>query len=147
MGRAPPLLLAGFDASLRYADDNATPTSAAVGAVVTDGARTYAERSLAVDAFVSSTTLEFRALLEAVRAVDEAFDDVAALHVRGDADAVVRAVDPDHHADAPGPVARRRVEAVRALVADIPVVTYRSIPRARNRRAHDLAQAGHRGRD
>jgi len=38
---APPSLLAYFDASLLYGDDNATPTSAAVGVLVEDGTETY----------------------------------------------------------------------------------------------------------
>jgi len=140
---APPSLLAYFDASLRYGEDNATPTSAAVGVLVEDGTTTYVERSLAVDAFVSSSALEFRALLETARAVDERFDRVSALHVHGDADAVVRAADSSSPAEPSDPVARRRVERTRTLLADVPVVTYRSVPRSENERAHALAAAGH----
>lgn len=140
---APPSLLAYFDASLRYADDNATPASAAVGVLVEDGVTTYVERSLAVDAFVSSSALEFRALVETARAVDERFDQVSALHVHGDADAVVRAADPASPAEPSSTVAHRRIERTRDLLADVPVVTYRAVSRSENERAHALAAAGH----
>jgi len=140
---APPSLLAYFDASLLYGDDNATPTSAAVGVLVEDGTETYCRRSLSVDAFVSSTALEYRALTEAAHTVARRFDDVGAVHFHGDADAAIHAADPDHPADPSNRVTRRRVATIRNAVADVPVVTYRAIPRDRNCRAHRLARAGH----
>jgi len=142
-GFAPSLSLY-FDASVLYGTDNATPTSAAVGFLVESGATTHIERSLAVDTFVSTAHLEYRALLEAVRAVAAADDRVASLHVHGDADAVIRAVDPDHPATAGDRICRTRVDAIHEAVADIPVVTYRAVGRGENERAHDLARAGHR---
>jgi hypothetical protein len=141
-----PSLLAYFDASMRYGDDNATPTSAAVGIIVEDGTETYCRRSLSVDAFVSSTALEYRALAEAARAVATQVDEVSAVHFHGDADVVIRAADPDHPAEPSDRLARRRVAATREAVADVPIVTYRVIPRDRNRRAHRLARAGHESR-
>jgi ribonuclease HI len=138
-----PSLVASFDASVRYAADNATPTSGAVGYVVDDGATTVVEGSRAVDAVVSSTALEYRALYEAVRAVDRAHDRVASLHLRGDADVVLRAVDPTDPTEPSGRVVRRRVRRTRALLADVPSVTYRAVGRERNRRAHRLATDGH----
>lgn len=138
-----PSLLAYFDASIHHGADNATPTSAAVGFLVEDGTETYVERSLAVDAFVSSAALEYRSLLETVRAVDATFEAVSSLHVHGDADAVLRAVDPGTPARPSDGVERRRVAAIRDAVADVPLVTYRSIPRTDNERAHRLARRGH----
>jgi ribonuclease HI len=139
-----PSLLLYFDASVVYGADNATPTSAAVGFLVESGARTHIERSMPVDAFVSSAHLEYRALLEAVRAVAGRGDRVASLHVHGDADAVIRAVEPDHKATPGDRICRNRVDAIRDAVADIPVVTYRAVRRGENERAHALARAGHR---
>ncbi|MBV0923891.1 reverse transcriptase-like protein [Halomicroarcula limicola] len=138
-----PSLLLYFDASVLYGPDNGTPTSAAVGFLVKDGTTTILERSMHVDAFVSSAHLEYRALLEAVRAVEELSTTVASLHVHGDADAVLRAVDPRHHAMPDDAVARRRVASIHECVADIPVVTYRAVKRGENERAHELARAGH----
>ncbi|MBX0286263.1 hypothetical protein [Haloarcula salinisoli] len=139
-----PSLSLYFDASVHYGPDNATPTSAAVGFLVESGATTHIERSVPVDAFVSTAHLEYRALLEAVRAVAETGERVASLHIHGDADAVIRAVDPDHPATPGDRVCRTRVDAIRDAVAEIPVVTYRVVGRGENERAHRLARAGHR---
>jgi ribonuclease HI len=144
-GWAPSLLLY-FDASVLYAEDNATPTSAAVGYVIEDGSTTIHEESVPIDAFVSSAHLEYRALLEAVRAVSDHAADPPSLHVHGDADVVIRNVDPSEPATPGDRVTRRRVEQIRDLVADIPVVTYRTIKRGRNERAHEVARAGHSDR-
>ena len=143
-GGFPPSLSLYFDASVLYAADNATPTSAAVGFLVESGTTTHVERSLPVDAFVSTAHLEYRALLEAVRAVAATDDRVASLHVHGDADAVIRAVDPEHPATPGDRICRDRVGAIWRAVESIPVVTYRAVGRDENRRAHDLARAGHR---
>jgi len=146
-GREPggfgPSLSLYFDASVLYGPDNATPTSAAVGFLVESGSTTHVERSMPVDAFVSSAHLEYRALLEAVRTVAASDDRVASLHVHGDADAVIRAVDPDHPATPTDPVVRHRVVAIRDAVDQIPVVTYRVVNRGENQRAHALARNGH----
>lgn len=141
-GATGPLIVS-FDASVRFGADNATPTSAAVGYVVTDGVDPIVERSMPIEAFVSSSALELRALVEAARAVTEAAPTVASVHVRGDADAAVHAADPSHPATPGSDVARRRVETIRSCFAGIPVVTYRVVSRGENARAHDLAQAGH----
>ncbi|GGO01590.1 hypothetical protein GCM10009030_35420 [Haloarcula pellucida] len=138
-----PSLLLYFDASVLYGSDDGTPTSAAVGFLVEDGTTTVIERSLAVDAFVSSAHLEYRALLEAVRAVEAYPTTVTSLHVHGDADAVLRAVDPTAAATPSDRVVRRRVDAIHECVADVPVVTYRAVERGENERAHRLARAGH----
>jgi len=138
-----PSLCLYFDASVLYGPDNATPTSAAVGFLVESGSTTHVERSLSIDAFVSSAHLEYRALLEAIRAVTAREDPVASLHVHGDADAVIRAVDPDRPAIPGTRIARHRVDAIREAVDPIPVVTYRVVGRSANRRAHRLARAGH----
>jgi ribonuclease HI len=139
----PPSVLVYFDASVLYAADNATPTSAAIGYHVDAGTETRVAGSESVDTFVSSTDLEYRALLEAVQAVTDRFSDLSSLHVHGDADVVIRTVDPDHPARAKSRIARRRVATIRERVADVPVVTYRAVPRGHNERAHDLARAGH----
>jgi hypothetical protein len=141
---SPPSLLGYFDASVHFGSDGETPTSGAVGFVVEDGLRTCLEGSRPVEAVVSTSALEFRACLEMVRAVDRAFDRPSSLHVHGDADAVIRAVDPDISAVPSESVARRRVVEIRDRVADIPVVTYRAVDRDDNDRAHRLAREGHR---
>lgn len=132
-----------FDASVLYGPENATPRSGAVGYVVVRGATRQFECSRSVDAFVSNTALEYRALADAVAAVDRAFDRVASLHVRGDADAVLRAVDPTTVVTPNGSVERRRVARIRERLADVPQVTYRSVPSPHNERAHTLARRGH----
>ncbi|WP_324758319.1 reverse transcriptase-like protein [Haloarcula sp. GH36] len=144
MARPPtgPLVVS-FDASLRSVNDDTTPTSAAVGCVVTDGSETVATRSIAVDTFVSSSTLELRALVEAARTVSTIGTAVGAVHVNGDADAAVHAADPDHPSTPSTRLARRRVRTIRSCFAAIPVVTYRVVPRRENVRAHELAKAGH----
>lgn len=142
-GRVAPSLVAAFDASVLYGPDNAVPRSGALGYVVGDGTTRLFEGSRSVSAVVSNTALEYRALYEAVAAVDRAFDRVAALHLRGDADAVVRAVDPTDPVTPAGRVERRRVERTRALLDAVPTVTVRSVPSARNERAHALARGGH----
>jgi ribonuclease HI len=139
----PPSLLLYFDASVRYAGDNATPTSAAVGFVVGDGTETLVEGSFPVRTFVSSAHLEYRALLEAVQAVAGMDGRIASLHVHGDADAVVDAVDPATDAEPGDRIRRQRTEEIRAAVDSIPRVTYRAVGRGENERAHALAQAGH----
>lgn len=141
-----PSLLLYFDGSLLYADDNATPTSAAVGYLLTDGSKTLRSESRSIDAFVSSAHLEYRALLEAVRAVDTHISDPPSIHIHGDADVVIRTVDPAEPATPSDRVTRRRVQKIRELVADIPVVTYRAVDRGHNERAHQLARAGHEDR-
>ena len=108
-----------------------------------EGTETRLSGSGRVEHLVSSSALEFRALLEAVVAVDETFEEVASLHVRGDADAVVEAVDPRREAMPHGAVSRRRVHHIRRLLDPIPTVTYRVVPRGLNERAHHLARAGH----
>ncbi len=135
-------LVVAFDASVRYGPENATPVSGAIGYLVEEGATVHVERSAGVDAVVSSTALEFRALLAALRAVDARFAP-STLHVRGDADAVIRAVDPARPTEPSGRIVRRRVGAIHELVADVPVVSYRAVDRRGNERAHDLARAGH----
>jgi ribonuclease HI len=127
-----------------YAEDNATPTSAAVGYVLTDGSETLRAESVPIEAFVSSAHLEFRALLEAVRAVDAHVPDPPSVHVHGDADVVIRTVDQSEPATPGDRLTRHRVEEIRDLVADVPVVTYRAVKRGRNERAHEVARAGHR---
>jgi ribonuclease HI len=141
-GAVGPLLLY-FDASLLYGPDNSTPTSAAIGYVVDDGTTTLLEGSQHVDAFVSSAGLELRALVEAARAVAESTDIVSSVHVHGDADAVIRLADPSRPATPSTRLARRRVETIRSCFRDVPVVTYRCVPRHSNERAHALARAGH----
>jgi ribonuclease HI len=139
----PPSLTCSFDASVHYGPDHATPVSAAVGFHVEEGTRTRIEGSRRVPNVVSSSALEFRALLAAARAIDERFDAVASIHVRGDADAVIESVDPRREATPTGRIERRRVERIRRLFESIPTVTYRIVDRHANERAHALARAGH----
>jgi ribonuclease HI len=137
-------LVLRFDGSVRYGPDNAEPRAAAIGYVAAAGTPLL-EGSRALSTFVSSTHVEFRALVAGARAVAALarHRDVAAVHVRGDAAAVLEAVDPDHPG-APGDrVRRRRVETVREALAPIPRVTYRRVGRGANERAHALATRAH----
>ena len=129
-----------FDGSVRYGPDNTTPTGAAIGYVATAGKGLVAG-SRTLSAFVSSTHVEFRALVAGARAVAglSRHRDVSAVHVRGDAAAVIDAVDPTRPAAAGDEIRRRRVEATRAALAEIPRVTYRMVQREQNERAHELA--------
>lgn len=133
-------LVVSFDGSVLYGPENAAPTAAAVGYVVTAG-EPLAVGSQRLSAFVSSTHVEYRALVAAARAVAAVSEhrDVASCHVRGDAATVVEAADPDHPAEPGDRVARHRVATVHDLLAPVPRVTYRTVPRGRNRRAHGLA--------
>ena len=137
-------LVLRFDGSVRYGPDNAEPQSAAVGYVVSAGGP-LVEGSRALSTFVSSTHVEFRALVAGARAVAALARHraVAAVHVRGDAAAVVEAVDPDHSALPGDRIRQRRVETVREALAPIPRVTYRRVGRATNERAHALATRAH----
>jgi ribonuclease HI len=138
-----PSLLVAFDASVLYGPDNATPTSGAVGFVVEEGTTTHIEGSRSVDAVVSNVALEYRALLAAVRAVDDRFDRVASVHIHGDADEVINVVDPSQPAEPTGRVVSRRVIEIRDRLSAVPDVTYRALPRTLNERAHRLARSGH----
>lgn len=137
-------LVLSFDGSVRYGPANATPTGAGVGYVVSEG-EPLVVGSWAPAAFVSSTHVEYRALVAGARAVAALAEhrDVASLHVRGDAAAVMDAVDPDRAGEAGDEVTRRRVAEVRDLFAPIPEVTYRTVSRGRNERAHELARRPH----
>jgi ribonuclease HI len=137
-------LVLSFDGSVLYGPKNARPTAASVGYVVTAG-KAIAEGSHRLSAFVSSTHVEYRALVAGARAVAaiRRHRDVVSLHVRGDAAAVIQAVDPTHPARPGDDVRRRRVETVRDLFAPIPEVTYRKVGRDRNRRADQLATRAH----
>jgi len=133
-------LVVRFDGSVRYGPDNATPRTAGIGYVVEEG-EPVVEGSRELSAFVSSTHVEFRALVAAARAV-AAFCDhrrISDVHVRGDAAAVIDAVDPARDGDVGDPIRRRRVERVRGALAPAPTVTYRCVSRGENRRAHELA--------
>ena len=130
-----------FDGSVLYGADNATPTAASIGFVARAG-KPLVEGSRALSAFVSSTHVEYRALVAGARAVSRLrrHRDVAAVHVEGDAAAVVEATDPDHPAVPGDDVLERRVRTVRRLLAPVPTVTYHEVGRDRTRRAHDLAR-------
>ncbi|MFB6177603.1 MAG: hypothetical protein ABEI99_10745 [Halobaculum sp.] len=139
----PPSVVVSFDASVRYAADNATPVSGAIGFVINEGNETVVEESRPVNVFVSNVALEYRALVAASRAVRERIGRVASAHVRGDADVVIRTVDPGHPATPSESLIRRRVDRIRANLADVPDISYRAVDGSRNRRAHRLARAGH----
>jgi ribonuclease HI len=137
-------VVCSFDGSVLYGADNARPTAAAIGYVVAAGGP-LVEGSRPLTAFVSSTHVEYRALVAAARAVAALADhrSIADVHVRGDAEGVIEAVDPDRPADPGDDVRRRRVATVRELLAPFPTVTYRTVDRGRNRRAHALAARAH----
>jgi ribonuclease HI len=138
-------LVLSFDGSVLYGPSNATPTAAAIGYVI-ETHEPIVEGSRSLSAFVSSTHVEYRALVAGVRAVAALSEhrSIASLCVRGDAAAAVTAADPDHPTEPSDDVLRRRVGTIRELVAPIPRVSYRTIPRTRNRRAHELARRPHR---
>ena len=138
-----PLLLY-FDASILYAEDNATPRSAAVGYVFENGSATLYTGSIPIDAFISSAHLEYRALVEATRKLAERTESPRSLHIHGDADDVIQTVDPSQPASSGDRITRRRVDRIRRYTEAIPVVTYRSIERGHNTHAHEAARAGHR---
>jgi ribonuclease HI len=133
-------LVLRFDGSVRYGPDNATPQAAAIGYVVSE-AGPLVEASRGLSAFVSSTHVEFRALLAGARAVTALRDHerVSAVHVRGDAAAVIDTVDPDRRSAVHDDICQRRAERVRGTLAPVPTVTYRCVGRTENKRAHELA--------
>ncbi len=128
------------DGSVRYGSENATPTAAAIGYVATAGEPLVAG-SRTLSAFVSSTHVEFRALVAGAQAVAglSRHRQVSSVHVRGDSAAVIDAVDPAQSATAGDEIRQRRVEQVREALAGVPRVTYRTVRRDRNERAHQLA--------
>lgn len=129
-----------FDGSVRYGPENATPTAAAIGYVATAGEPLVAG-SRTLSAFVSSTHVEFRALVAGARAVAglSRHREVSSVHVRGDSAAVIDAADPGRSATAGDEIRERRIEQVRAALSGVPTVTYRTVHRGRNERAHELA--------
>ena len=139
-------LILSFDGSVLYGPLNADPTAAAIGYVVATH-DPILEGSRALSTFVSSTHVEYRALVAGARAVADIADHrtVASLHVRGDSAAAIESVDPDHPAEPSDSILQRRVRTVRDLVDPIPQVSYRPVTRARNHRAHELARRPHQG--
>lgn len=137
-------VILAFDGSVLYGPSNAAPTAAAIGYVLSTH-EPILEGSRSLSTFVSSTHVEYRALVEGVRAVADIAEHrtVASLHIRGDAAAAIEAVDPDHPTEPSDGVLQRRVETVRELIDPIPQVSYRTVTRTRNQRAHELAQRPH----
>jgi ribonuclease HI len=137
-------LVLRFDGSVRFGPDNADPQAAAIGYVIEE-AEPLVEWSQELSAFVSSTHVEFRALVAGVRAVAALMDHqrVSAVHVRGDAAAVIDTVDPSRTTAVDDGICRRRTERVRDALAPVPTVTYRHVRRYENERAHDLATRGY----
>jgi len=133
-------LVLRFDGSVRYGPENAKPQAAAIGYTITAG-DPLVEGSRALSTFVSSTHVEFRALVAGARAAAELATHrrVSSVHVRGDAAAVIDAVDPERSATPGDPIRKRRVEQVHSFLSPIPQVTYRRVGRSRNDRAHTLA--------
>lgn len=133
-----------FDGSVLYGPSNATPRAAGIGYVISTH-EPIAEGSRSLSTFVSSTHVEYRALVAGARAVANLSDHrtIASLHVRGDSAAAINSVDPDHSAEPTDTVLRRRVEIVRDLLDEIPQVSYRTVGRTRNQRAHELARRPH----
>jgi len=133
-------LVLRFDGSVRYGPNNADPRAAAIGYVVEE-TEPVLEGCREVSAFVSSTHVEFRALVAGARAVAELAecDRVSDVHVRGDSAAVIETVDPTSATAVGGDICRRRAERVRELLEPVPTVTYRRVRRADNDRAHELA--------
>lgn len=129
-----------FDGSVRYGPDNATPRTAAIGYVIEE-TEPLVEGSRTLPAFVSSTHVEFRALVAGAEAVAALMDHqrVSAVHVRGDAAAVIDTVDPSRQTAITDTVCRHRAERVREALTPVPTVTYRHVRRHRNQRAHELA--------
>lgn len=129
-----------FDGSVRYGPDDATPRTAAIGYVV-EAADPLIEGSRELSAFVSSTHVEFRALVAGAEAVAKLTDhrQVSAVHVRGDAAAVIDTVDPSHPGGVDDAVCRHRADRVQEVLAAVPTVTYRQVGRYENERPHQLA--------
>jgi ribonuclease HI len=129
-----------FDGSVRYGPDNATPKAAAIGYVVVES-DPLLEGSRELSTFVSSTHVEFRALVAGVHAVTalREHDRVSGVHVRGDAAAVIDTVDPDRRSTVHDNICQRRAKRIQKALSPIPTVTYRCVGRAENERAHELA--------
>lgn len=144
MNEEPLSLVVRFDASVLYGPANADPQSAAIGYTVTAGTP-LAEGSRRLDAFVSSTHAEFRALVGGAQAVAAlgTHRRISDVHVRGDAAAVITSVDPARSTTPGDDIRRRRVTAIRNALASIPRVTYRTVSRGENERAHTLAARAH----
>jgi ribonuclease HI len=108
---------------------------------VIEAADPIIEGSRELSAFVSSTHVELRALVAGARALGELTDhhQVNAVHVRGDAAAVIDTVDPSRPAGVDDSICRRRAERVRELLAPVPTITYRHVGRYENERPHKLA--------
>lgn len=148
MGDLGLSLILSFDGSVLYGPSNATPTAAAIGYAISTH-EPIVEGSRSLSTFVSSTHVEYRALVDAARAVAALSEHrtVASLHIRGDAAAAIEAVDPERPAQPSDDILRRRVEMIQTLLDPIPQVSYRRIARARNHRAHELARRPHRPLD
>ncbi len=133
-------LVLRFDGSVRYGPNDATPRTAAIGYVI-EAANPLIEGSRELSAFVSSTHVEFRALVAGAQAVGELTDhhQVSAVHVRGDAAAVIDTVDPSRPAGVDDAICRRRAKRVHEALAPVPTVTYRHVERYENERPHKLA--------
>jgi len=136
----PLSLVVHFDGSVRYGSENASPTAAAIGYVITAG-EALVEGSRRLDTFVSSTHAEFRALLEGARAVAELSRHrrISDVHIRGDAATVLNAVDPLRPETPGDEIWKRRVALTRDALAPVPEVTYRRVSRGANERAQQLA--------
>jgi ribonuclease HI len=133
-------LVLRFDGSVRYGPNDAEPRTAAIGYVI-EAADPLIEGSRELSAFVSSTHVEFRALVAGAQAVAELTDhrQVSAVHVRGDAAAVIDTVDPSRPAGVDDAICRRRAERVHEALAPVPTITYRHVGRYENERPHELA--------
>ena len=110
-------LVLRFDGSVRYGPNNADPRAAAIGYVVEETGPVL-EGCREVSAFVSSTHVEFRALVAGARAVAALAERerVSDVHVRGDSAAVIGTVDPTSATAVGGDICRRRAERVRELL-------------------------------
>jgi ribonuclease HI len=133
-------LVLRFDGSVRYGPANADPRTAAIGYVI-EAAKPLVEGSRELSAFVSSTHVEFRALVAGARAVTTLMDHrrVSDVHVRGDAAAVINTVDPSRQTAANDGICQRRAERVQEAFRPVPTVTYRHVSRNENERTHELA--------
>lgn len=138
-------LVLSFDGSVLYGPANATPTAAAIGYVVSTH-EPIIEGSRSLSTFVSSTHVEYRALVAGARAVTNLSEHrtITSLHIRGDSAAAIEAVDPDHPTKPDDTILRRRIETVRESLDPIPQVSCRTVTRERNHRAHELARRPHR---
>lgn len=138
-----------FDASYLPPDHENGP-SAAVGYVVTDArGNLISRRGYSLRNFVSSTHVEYQALIEALTFVD-GLDSIEQVYVYGDAESVIECVKPDGEASPNDRTTSKFARKARTALERFDHCHLRTFqygenskPRDKNTRADALARRGH----